>query len=149
MASIGPNRFQKSFRAAATVSAYRAVSPDTALSETFIRLIQHPTETSHILGLAQASATTDQACPVSSFGYAKGAAGASVSAGAFLTAVTVTGYLIEATALGNTGAPVTTTFSTAGSIRVKEVGLALQNGSLTDAAIEVFVNISNMRLRIA
>lgn len=148
MASIGPNRFQKSFRAAATLSAYRVVSPDTALSDTFVRMIQYPTETSHLLGIAQASATTDQACPVIAFGFGKAAAGASVSAGSLLTAVTGTGFVIETTALGNTGALVTTTFSTAGSIRLKEVGIALQTGSLTDASIEVFVNISNLRLRI-
>jgi hypothetical protein len=153
MASVGPSTFCKSLRVAATVSAFRVVSPDTALSDGFVRVIQTPTETSHILGLSQDSADTSSAqfghIPVQSFGYGKAAAGASVSAGALLTPVTVTGYLIEATALGNTGAPVTTTYSTAGSIRVKEVGIALGKASLTDAVFECFINISNQRLRIA
>ena len=155
MASIGPSRFQKSFRVAATVSAFRVVSFDTATSgvENYVRLIQIPTETSHVLGVSQDYADTTasqfQACPVISFGYGKVAAGASVSSGALLTFVTTTGYVIEATALGNTGAPVTTTFSTTGSIRVKEIGVALQKGSLTDAAMECFISISNQRLRIA
>lgn len=155
MASIGPSRAQKSFRVAATVSAYRVVSFDTATSgdENFVRIIQIPTETSHILGVSQDSADTSgaqfQACPVASHGYAKVAAGASVSAGAILTFVTTTGYAIMATALGNTGDPVTTTFSTAGSVRVKEIGIALQKGSLTDATMEVLLAISNQRLRIA
>ena len=154
MSSIGPLNL-KSFRVAATVGAYRVVSFDTAASgnENFIRCIQIPTETSHILGVSQDSADTSgsqfQAIPVASFGYGKVAAGASVSMGAILTPVTLTGYAIMATALGNTGAPVTTTFSTAGSIRVQEIGIALQSASLTDATMEVFLAISNMRLRIA
>ena len=154
MASIGPSRFEKSLRVAATVSAYRVVSFDTATSgdENFVRVIQIPTETSHILGISQDYADTTgaqfQACPIVSFGYAKVAAGASVSAGALLTFVTTTAYAIEASALGNTGAPVTATFSTVGSIRVKEIGVALQKASLTDAVMEVYVNISNQRLRI-
>ena len=155
MASIGPSGFAKSLRVAATVGAYRVVSFDTATSgdENFVRIIQIPTETAHILGISQDSADTTgaqfQACPVLSFGYGKVAAGASVSAGALLTFVTTTGYAIEATAVGNTGAPVTTTYSTAGSIRQKEIGVALQKGSLTDATMEVFISISNQRLRIA
>ena len=155
MAQAGPSRFAKSFRVAATVSAYRVVSFDTTLSGDFnyVRVIQVPTETAHILGIAQDLADTTAAqfnhVPVDSFGYSKVAAGASVSTGAILTVVTTTGFAIEATALGNTGAPVTTTFSTAGSIRVKEVGIALEKGSLTNAVMECYVNISNMRLRIA
>lgn len=154
MASIGPSRFGKSFAAAATVQAYHIVSFDTATaSDGHVRVIHYWSETAHILGVAQDYADTTsgqfQAVPVASFGYAKVAAGASVSAGAILTPVTATGYAIEATALGNTGAPITTTFSTAGSIRVKEIGIALEKGSLTDAVMECYVNISNLKLRIA
>ena len=155
MASIGPSRFEKSYRVAATVATYRVVAPDTAGSDidNAIRVIQIPTETSHILGVSQdtgdtASAQFD-AIPVVSFGYAKAAAGASVSSGALLIAVTTTGYVIEAAAVGNTGVLLTTTFSTTGSIRAKEVGIALQDASLTDAAIEIWCNISNSRFRIA
>lgn len=155
MSSIGPNRFGKSFQAASTVSAYRIVSFDTATTaiNAHVRCIQWPTETFHVLGVSQTYGDTSSAqfegIEVLSFGYGKVAAGASVSAGALLTPVTTTAYAIEATALGNTGAPVTTTFSTAGSIRVREIGIALEKGSLTDAVLECFVSISNMRLRIS
>ena len=121
------------------------VAPDTALSVGFVRLIQIPTETSFILGIAQQSGTTDQAVPVVSFGYSKVAAGASVSAGALLTFVTTTGYVIEqANATINNSAA-----TTAGSLQPKLIGVALQNGSATDAAIEAFISISNFRLRVA
>lgn len=135
MASIGPNRFQKSLRAAATLSAYRVISPDTALSEGFVRGLQFPTLTSKLLGIAQASATTDQAFPVASFGYGKAAAGASVSAGAILIPVTATGYVIEGT----------DDYATTTTAVPRHVGLALQSGSLTDAAIEVFITIHQVR----
>ena len=145
MAQAGPQGAQKSLRAAATLSAYRVVAPDTALSVGFVRLIQIPTETSFILGIAQQSGTTAQAVPVISYGYSKVAAGASVSAGALLTFVTATGYLIEqANATIGTSAA-----STAGVLQPKLVGVALQNGANTDAVIEAFISISNFRLRVA
>lgn len=145
MASIG-NEIRKTFRAAGTVSAYRVLAIDTALSSGFVRVSQFATETMHILGVGQDSATTDQACLVVCGGFAKGAAGASVSAGAILTPVTATGFLIEA-GLGGTFA--TTAFSTVGSVIPKQIGIALQTGSITDAAMEIFVGISNVRVRIA
>lgn len=154
MASIGPSRFQKSFRVAATVSAYRVVSYDTATSgdEAFVRIIQIPTETSHILGVSQdyadTTATQFQACPIASFGYAKAAAGASVSAGALLTFVTATAYVIEATDKTTT-TWATGTFSTQGAAMLKHVGVALQKASLSDATMEVFLNIDQRHLRIA
>lgn len=135
MASIGPSRFAKTLRAAATVSAYRVVSPDTALSDQFIRPIQFPTLTSMILGVAQDSATTDQALPVDAFGFSKAAAGASVSAGAILAPVTVTGYVIEGTAQ----------YDTTTTAVPRNIGIALQIGSLTDAAMEVFLAIDLVR----
>ena len=135
MASIGPGRFSKSFRAAATLSAYRVVSPDTALSDQFVRPIQFPTLTSKILGIAQARATTDPAFPVDAFGYTKAAAGASVSAGAVLTPVTTTGYVIEAT----------DDYATTTTAVPRVIGMALQIGSLTDAAIEIFLAIDMVR----
>ncbi len=153
MASIGPNTFRKSFAVAATVQAYHIVSFDTVTASDGHVRVTHPwSETAHLLGISQDYADTTgaqfQAVPVISFGYAKVAAGASVSAGAILIAVTSTGYAIEGTALGNTGLPLTATFATTGSIRMKEIGIALEKASLTDAVMECYVNISNFRLRI-
>lgn len=148
MSSWGPSvNLAKSFRAAATLSAFRVVGFDTVTAaQGYVRLIQIPTETTHIFGISQDSATTDQAFPVASIGYARGAAGASVSSGAILTFATTTGYLIEA-GLGGTFA--TTAFSTVGSVMPKQVGIALQTGSATDAVMEVFLEISNRRVRVA
>lgn len=152
MSQAGPSRFSKSFKVAATVSAFRVVSFDTATSSDFgyIRLIQIPTETSHILGVSQDYADTTsaqfQAVPVNSFGYSKVAAGASVSAGAILTFVTTTAYAIES-GLGGTFA--TGAFSTVGSVIPKTIGIALQKASLTDAVLECFLQIRNERVRIA
>ena len=151
MASVGPSRFAKSFKVAATVSAYHVVSFDTATtSDGYVRVIHIPTETAHILGIAQDTADTTsaqfQAVPVASFGYAKVAAGASVSAGAILTFVTTTAYAIEA-GLGATFA--TGAFSTVGSVIPKTIGIALQKASLTDAVLECFVHLGNTRVRIA
>lgn len=151
MASIGPSFSQKSFKVAATVSAYRVCSLDTATSaEGYVRLIQIPTESSHILGISQDYADTTsgqfQAVPVVSFGYGKVAAGQSVSAGALLSFVTTTGYAIEGC---TSGTFLTATFSTQGSAMPKLIGVALQKASLSDAVIECFVNINNIRVRIA
>lgn len=151
MPSVGPSRFGKSFRVAATVSAYRVVSFDTATtSDGYVRIIQIPTETSHILGIAQDYADTTstqfQATPVASFGYGKITAGASVSAGAILTFATTTGYGIES-GLGGTFA--TGTFSTVGSVVPKTIGIALQKASLSDATIECFIQLDNIRVRVA
>jgi hypothetical protein len=154
MSSIGPSRFSKSFKAAATVSAYRVVTYDTATAtpEAYVRVIQVPTETSHLLGISQDYADTTaaqfQAVPVISFGYAKVAAGTSVSAGALLTAVTTTGYVIEATDRTTT-TWLTGTFSTQGAAMLKHVGVALQKASLSDAVIECFVNLDQRHLRIS
>lgn len=153
MSSIGPNRFAKSFKVAATVSAYRVVSFDTATSgpEAFVRVIQIPTETSFILGVSQDYADTTgaqfQATPVLSFGYGKVAAGTSVSSGALLTFVTTTGYAIESgyASSFNTGS---TAFNTTGSKVPLLVGVALQKASLSDAVLECFINISNVRIRV-
>lgn len=149
MASFGPGRWNKSFRVAATVSAYRVVALDTSTSSG-PRIIQIPTETSYILGISQDYADTTSAqfaaCPVSFFGDCKAAAGASVSAGALLTFVTATAYVIE---VGNanfdTGA---TSFATSGSKMPKLLGVALSVGTATDAVIEVALNISNFRIRV-
>ena len=150
MASIGPSRFSKSLKVAATVSAYRVVTPDTALSSGFIRCIQIPTETSIILGISQDYADTTsvqfQAVPVASFGYGKIAAGASVSAGAILSFSTATAYGIES---GYSGSHATLTFTTVGAKVPKTIGVALQNASLTDAVIECFVNLGNLSIRVA
>lgn len=132
--SYGPD-IRKSLRAAASVSAYRVCSPDTALSDAFVRAIQFPTLTSLILGISQDVASTDGALPIISVGYAKAAAGASVSAGAILIPVTTTGYVIEGTATYDTGTTAVP----------RHVGMALQNASLTDAALEVFVTIHQVR----
>lgn len=123
------NGFHKSFRAAATLSAYRVVSPDTAGSESHVRLIQIPTQTSLILGISQASATTDLAVDVVGLGYSKVAAGASVSAGAILTFVTSTGYVIEGTAQ----------YDTTTTAVPRQIGIALGTGIATDAILEAFV----------
>lgn len=151
MASIGPSRFGKSFQVGATVSAYHVVGFDTVTaSDGHVRVIQWFSETAHILGIAQDYADTTsaqfQAVPVASFGFAKVAAGASVSAGAILTVQTTTAYGIESGLGGtfNTGA-----FSTVGSVIPKTIGVALEKASLTDAVIELFVQIRNERVRIA
>lgn len=151
MSSQGPQPSLKSFKVAATVSAFRVVSHDTATSaEGYVRLIQIPTETAHILGISQDYADTSgaqfQACPVQSLGYGKVAAGASVSAGSILTFATTTAYGIES-GLGGTFA--TTAFSTVGAVVPKTIGIALQKASLSDAVIEIFVQINNLRVRVA
>ena len=145
MASYGPSLAQKSFRAAATLSAYRVVTPDTALAAAFVRLIQIPSTTFSILGVSQQSATTDQATPVISFGYTKVTGEASISAGALLTFVTTTGRAIAL------AGQVTTTINTAGAALPKLLGIALQNGTATDAVVEIYLNVSNVDtlLRIA
>lgn len=152
MASVGPSRAVKTFKVAATVSAYRIVSFDTVTSSDygFVRVIQIPTESSHILGISQDTADTTsaqfQAIPVLSYGYAKVAAGQSVSAGSLLTFVTTTGYAIEG---GTSGTYLTATFSTTPSLAIpKLIGVALQKASLSDAVIECMVNINNIRVRI-
>lgn len=148
MSQKGPGRFDKSFRVAATVSAYRVVAPDTTTSAG-LRIIQIPTETSFLLGVSQDYADTSsaqfQACPVSFFGYCKGAAGASVSAGALLTFVTTTGYVIEQA----NGTIASTAANTTGVLLPKTVGVALSVGTATDAVIEICLNVNNFRIRVA
>ena len=139
MAQAGPGRDFKSYRAAATTNSYRVVAPDTALSAGFVRLIQIPTDTSLMLGVSQASATTDQAIPVQWHGFAYAAVGASVSAGSLLTFQTTTGYVIQAS---------DTAIATASSGGQRSIGVALQNGSAQDAVIEIALNINNHLIRI-
>lgn len=151
MSSIGPNTQRKSFAVAATVQAYHVVGFDSVTaSDSHVRVIHWFSETAHILGIAQDYADTSsaqfQAVPVISFGYAKVAAGASVSAGSILMPVTTTGYAIES-GLGGTFA--TTAFSTVGSVIPKTIGIALEKGSLTDAVMECFIHLGNTRVRVA
>lgn len=154
MAQSGPNRWAKSYKVAATVSAYRVVSNDTVTSSDFgyIRVVQIPTETAQILGVSQdyADTTSGQFQPiaVASFGYSKVMAGASVSAGAILTFATATGYAIESAYSGlfdtNNGS-----LFTSGAKVPKTLGIALQKSTASDAAIECFLSINNIRIRVS
>lgn len=146
MSQFGPNGPQKSFRAGASVSAYRVVAPDTATSNGHVRVIQIPTTTSFILGISQQVATAvDMAIPVVYTGYTKAAAGASVSAGALLTFVTTTAYVIEQA----NGTIATLTATTVGTILPKFIGIALGTGVNTDAVIEICLSVNNFRITIA
>ena len=139
MAQSG-DELAKSYRAAASVTAFRVVAPDTALSNGFIRVTHIQTETSFILGLSKDAASTDGAIAITAFGFAKGACGASVSAGSMLTFVTGTAYVVQASA---------TSLNTTTTLIERQIGIALQNGANTDAVIEVFVNINNSMVRFA
>ena len=133
MAQLGPALYT-SHRCAATVSAYRIVGNDTAASGGILRCVQPPTITTFVFGVAQQSGTTDQSVQIISFGNAKGESGQSLTAGALLTYVTATGYLIEAVA-----------FDTTATARPRTVGLSLQTGAATGAVLEILVSLANTR----
>lgn len=125
----------KSFKAASgSVPAYRiaVVTGINTVGVTF-------TSTSVLVGItANDASATGQAVGVVLNGTAKCMCGASVSAGAILTAQTDTGKCIEATAVLNT----TTT------VIPRTIGVALQKGS-TNSIIEVAIIPNNIRVAIA
>lgn len=113
-----------------SVAAYRVVGVS---GENQVDVWQ--TATSLMLGIAlnDASATND-AVAVALDGTARACCGASVSAGAILTAQTDTGKVIEATITDNT------TTSTV----PRTIGVALQSGD-TNSVIEVAIIVNNLR----
>ena len=125
----------KSFKAASgSVPAYRiaVLTAGNTVGVTF-------TSTSVIVGITTNDASaTGQAVGVCLNGTAKCTCGASVSAGALLTAATDTGKCIDATSVLNT----TTT------VIPRTIGIALQTGS-TNSVIEVAIIPNNVRVAIA
>lgn len=121
-----------SFLVSATISAFRIVKPTGAN-----RVGTWDTATAHILGVAQEDSKggSDTSVLVCIGGTARTMAGASISAGALITAQTATGLAIEA----GTGLIDTTT-----SAVPKLLGLALDAAD-TNSVCEVLLIINNVR----
>ncbi len=122
-----------SFKAGATISAYRLVGPHTTTAERTVA--QWATATSIILGVSTDDYNSDAAAAIVVGGSAKAQCGASVTMWTPATGQTDTGKIIDSSSLAATAASLVIPFL---------AGVPLENGS-TDGIVELLVRPSNVR----